>query len=40
MEYISLIGLMFLMVSPIYGVLFNIQKRLTKIETKLGCEKK
>lgn len=33
-------GFMVLMISPVYGMLFNIQKRLTKLEVKSGCKEK
>ena len=40
MEFAGVIVGMFFLVSPIYFKLFKIEHRLTKIETKLGCNKK
>lgn len=40
MEYLGFIGVIVILNSPIYLMLFNIQKRLTKIEVLNGIEKK
>ena len=40
MEYLGIIAAIVILNTPIYGMLFNIQKRLTKIEVLNGLKKK
>lgn len=35
MEYLPILGLIVVLNTPIYGMLFNIQRRLTKVEEKV-----
>jgi len=39
-EFLPIIGIIVILNSPIYTMLFNIQKRLTKIEVLNGSKKK
>jgi hypothetical protein len=40
MEYLGLFGIVVVLNSPIYLMLFNIQRRLTKIEVLNGIKEK
>jgi len=40
MEYLGIFGIIVMLNSPIYLMLFNIQRRLTKIEVLNGLKKK
>lgn len=40
MEYLPIMGIVVILNAPIYGMLFNIQRRLTRIEVLNNSKKK